>query len=380
MATGTLNDRDILRGTAVLPRWGNWHADVNVASGDDIADGAAVVLRLAGLLLNGSVQRGGSYRERGWYRIRGGTGGWATTIPEHAYRNELGVKLSTVLGDAAREAGETLGTFTDRRIGPAYVRSRGHAVQVLDRLEPENWYVDEDGVTQIGARKTVAFASSFVVVDMLPASPGIVVSAEDIAGLVPGAVLAVDDVELEAATVRHELTPDGLRSHVWGTEGGPDRLAGALGRIIDARTAVHWYLGAYEYLVAAVAGGYLDLRPARAAKRLPELANVRMGTGVPGGSGEPAVGSSAVVQFLDGDPTRPIVVSYEGIVGAGHQPATARLMASGAVKVGGVEPASNLGGPRLLRQGDTLVGPASLGVPFVLQFSGAGTMSKARSD
>lgn len=383
MATATLSDRDVLRCTVVLPRWGVWHADVLVASGDDLEQGAACVLELAGLRLVGSVQRGGSYRERGWYRIRGGSGGWTTTIPERAYRNAAGVKLRTVLDDAARESGETLGTYTDRRIGPAFVRQRGAGVLVLDQLEPDGWYVDEAGVTQIGARPAAAYSLPFVVVDSMPATPGVVVSAESLVGLVPGAVLTVDGATIEAATVRHELTPDGLRSHVWGTGGGLDRMAGAMGRIIDARTAWAWYLGAYEYLVAAVVGGFLDLRPARAAAHLPKLANVPMGTGTPGASGEPVAGSSVVVQFLDGDPTRPRVVGYEGPSGGAHEPATAALMAAGAVEVGGTEAsvaATAAATHRYVRWGEIAMGPLSLGVAFTLTPDVTNpTMSKARS-
>lgn len=319
MSESTINGLPLLRATVTLPRCGVWTADVEAQSGETLS--GDVTIELQGLRLVGTIEDGAPYRERGWYRVLGGKGGWRSVLPARAYRNEAGVKLTTVVNDAAREAGESVGTFAERRIGPGFVRPRAEAARVLDLLTPDAWYVDPSGVTQIGSWPVVPYGLTYQLIDSRPDRKRVTLAAEDLTGLVPGATLE----GMEAASVRHELTPDGIRSQVYGTVGNVDRILRGLKALVGVLVHSTFYFGRYEYRVVDASDTHCDLVPARAALGLPDLANVVMRSGVPGAGGSPAVGSSCEVMFLDGDPTRPVVVGYE----VGEDDAQGRVLRDG---------------------------------------------------
>lgn len=311
MATGTLNGLPVERASVSIPKWGALLGDLQVASGELLS--GPVQLELAGASFACTVIAAGIYQERGWYRVAGGAGGWGKAIDPVEIRNEAGVKLSQALGAAARACGETLGTITDRRLGPAYATPRAEASLGLSLLAPEAWYVDEAGVTQIGARPATDFTKPFVVEDHRPDRARLTIAAEDIAGLVPGATVN----GMAVASVRHELTPERIRTHLWGELGGiGDRLVGAFGKLVAYFTRRSFYLGRYEYRIDTATPTHLDLRPATSSLGLPSLANVPVRVGVAGVSGDPIIGSLCEVQFLNGDPTRPVVVGFDAPVAA----------------------------------------------------------------
>lgn len=320
MTVATLAGLLVTRATVVVPRWGIWWADVQAPSDAQLS--GRVELKIEDLTLSGTIAHGGPFRSMGWYRIVGGAGGWRSQIPERAYRAEVGVKLSTVLRDAASACGETLGTVEERRVGPAYVRLAGDASSVLEALATEAWHVDAAGVTQIGLRAPTAYAPSYRLIAKRPDRALITIAPDSLATLVPGAQLE----GLEAYSVRIELSPTELRAHIWGELVSPgDRLIGAMRSMIELFTARTAYHAPYEYRVISSSNGYCDLRPVRSAKGLPDLSNVPMRAGVPGGGGEPMVGSTAHVSFSDGDPTRPFVCGFDGESASGWTPTVAKL-------------------------------------------------------
>lgn len=320
MTTATLAGATVTRATIVIPRWGIWWADVQVSSGDTLS--GRVEFKIEDLTLSGTIAHGGPYRSVGWYRVVGGAAGWRTQITERAYRAEVGVKLSTVLRDAATAAGETLGTVADRRIGPAYVRLAGDASSVLEALAPEAWHVDAAGVTQVGIRPSAKYAPTYRLIAKRPDRALVTIAPDSLATLTPGAQLE----GLEAYSVRIELSPNELRAHVWGELTNPgDRLLGAMRSMVELFTARTAYHAPYEYRVISSSAGYCDLRPVRSAKGLPDLSNVPMRAGVPGGGGEPLEGSTAHVAFSDGDPTRPFVCAFDGESATGWIPPVSKI-------------------------------------------------------
>lgn len=375
MTLSTLNSLALERCTVRMPQWGLWTADCVVAA-DKVLAGAARI-NLAGLELTGTIVSGGVYQERGYYQVVAGAGGWRSTVQAKSYRNEAGVKLSSVVSDVAAACGETIGAVTDRRIGPGYFRARGEAARTMDLLASELWYVDETGVTHVQARPASEFAQPHYTINVMPSGGGKTIASESIAGLVPGANVG----GMVAASVRHELTPDALRSHVYAAHDGlVDRSLSALRRIVQAVTRSHFFHAVYEYRVVGVSAGYIDAQPSATGLGLPDLASIPMRVGVPGGGGNPVDGSTVLVGFVNGDPTRPYVHSYEGEGLDGWLPSTSRLHASGRVYVGGAEPANPVTAVgRFVRWGDTITGPASIGAPMVLTPTGSGTMSKAGS-
>lgn len=328
---GSLNTVPLLRASLVVPRWGIWWVDVE-ATDSSLSGAASLVLAdltLAGTILPG----GGSYAGRSYYRIVGGAAGWSKRLLPKSYRAQIGVKLSTVVTDAANEVRETMAPFLDSVIGIAFVRPpKGEAARVLDLVAPEGWYVDEAGVTHIGVRPAATYSAPYVLLEKRPDRLSATIAPTTLTGLVPGVTLEGFTV----ADVRHELTGEGLRTHLFGVQGvtPSSRFWQSIARIVRQQTRPFTYFGLYEYRVTSQSGPYLDMVPTDTTLGLPPIANCGMRAGSPGAAGDPQNGSVVYVQFVNGQPTRPRIVSYDGEADGGFLPLEARLFASVDVKIG----------------------------------------------
>ena len=185
-----------------LPRHGVWAATVHLVGAVQLA--GAVSLTIEDLTLAGSVVRGGpdAAASTASYTITGGAGGWRKPIPSKPYRNDLGVKLSTVLSDAARDAGERLELGADRTVGPAYVRRAGPAWDALALLA-SSWWVDVDGVTQVRPRPAVPVIASYRVIRPVPAQSMREIATESPALFAPGALFHERPIEEVTIHVDH---------------------------------------------------------------------------------------------------------------------------------------------------------------------------------
>lgn len=347
-----------------IPAWGCWFASVDVDGALDVT--GAVDLKVADLTLRGCVVSGGPEKEKGrsHYRIVGGAGGWGRTIKAKSYANDAGVKLSTILGDAAKTVGETIQIGTDRRVGPAFTRPEGPASRVLEALSPSAWYVDEAGVTRLGRRAASTLPASVPRVSPLDkARASITLGSDSIAGILPGVV--VDG--LEAVDVMHEISPSGIRSYVWGKRAGltGSRMIDAIRAVVDALDPDRQFRGVFEYRVVTQAGKRLNLQPVRVSSGMPDLQNVSAWPGIPGAEADVALGSRVLVGFIDNEPARPYVAAYEDAEGEGFVPTTLTF----AQGVAGVA-----------RLGDTItlsaITATAGGDPVVL-VTGSGTISSA---
>jgi len=144
-----------------------------------------------------------------------GAGGWRQTLPPNYYRHDAGVRLSTVLGDAARVTGETLQVARDFAIGPRFAREEGPAQRLLNCYCP-GWYVGLDGVTHTAPRAPSRVATEFDLVSPPDGVRGrVVVAAEALAQWVPGASFKnATTPELVAAHVVHIAEGSSLRTEV----------------------------------------------------------------------------------------------------------------------------------------------------------------------
>lgn len=309
MSLATLNGARVMRCRVCLPKHGVWWADVECGESDVLSAGTAVTLVVDDLTLKGTVITGGESDSRPRYRIAGGAGKWGKSIAGEAYTNDGGVKISTVVGDAARACGESVGTLPTTSIGPAFVRAAAPASHVLDAVAPKGWYVDELGVTQIGARPTVTYTGNAPRIRTDLARGTIVLAPPSIAALVPGAV--VDG--LEAVDVEHAIEDGKLRTTVWGARAGRtgDPVVGAIARVVEQLIAGHRFYAPWEYRVVQHSGERYDLQPVRSSSGMPDLEKVRIRPGVAGLRARPALGSLVIVSFVDGDPARPIVTAFD---------------------------------------------------------------------
>lgn len=315
MSTATLAGHVCTTARAQIPAWGCWWADVS--TDDEATLTGSVTLQIADLTLVGKVVSGGPSKGRSHYRICGGAG-WGTEIPAKGYANDAGVKLSTVLQDAATACGETLGVVPVALLGPAWARPLGPAGRVLELLAPEAWYVDEAGVTRLGRRAASALAAPAARGPLDLAQGKIVLGADSIASILPG--VTVDG--LEAVDVLHETTPEtGLRSTLWLSQrSGTTRRLSAMRDLLEALDPGRRYRGSTEYRVVSQTGERLDLQPALASSGMPILRRVRVRPGVPGVRADHALGSLVEVRFMNGDPSRPFVGGFSDAEAAGFQP------------------------------------------------------------
>jgi hypothetical protein len=320
MTTATLAGHATTWARVQIPAWGLWYADVELSSEQDLT--GSVELVIADLTLSGTILSGGAANDRSRYRIVGGAGGWGQRVDARSYTNEAGVKVRTVIVDAGEAAGETLDEDTLPGVlnsaGPYFARTQGPAARVLQQLVPNAWYMGEDGTTYFGARASADLDVEAARMTTDLARGTIVLAAEQIATILPG--ITVDGIE--AQDVEHSVSADdGLRSTIWGAgvSDGSRRLV-AYQNLIDALLPDLKYRGVVEYRIVDQNSERLDLQPVKVSTGMPDLRSVRVRPGVPGFKAEHALGSRVLVAFVDSDPGRPVVVSFEDADNDGFEP------------------------------------------------------------
>jgi hypothetical protein len=343
VSTATLAGNRCTHARVEIPAHGIWYASATLDA--EVTLAGRVELKIADLALSGTILSGGPAKGKSTYRIVGGAGGWGKVIPARSYTNDAGVKVSTVLTDAARDCGEALGTLPTTRLGPGFTRAEDVASRVLESVSPGAWYVDSAGVTQIGRRPEVALAVTAQLGPLDAASGKQTVAAESIASILPG-VTVEGRVALDVA---HEVTPAGLRSHLWSSS-----PTDAFRRLVLAALPDYKYRGGpFEFRVGRQTGERFDLQPVRSSLGFPELRNVPARPGIPGARADVKKGSKVLVGFIDADRSRPVVLAYEDADGGGFVPSVLELGDAGG---------------RVLRDGDAIAvsGTWTPGGPIVL--------------
>ncbi len=211
-----LNTIRVVEARVTIPSWGAWHADVTLEKEAVIPPTAVATLTLGGLSLTCTPWRPPvTWQGRTMVRLIGGAGGWSSEIKAYPYKSTAGVKLKTVLSDAATACGETIVIGTDRVLGFHYEREKAPAQRLLNRLTPRAWWIGADGITRTGDRATSTIGSSFSVIDVKGAQGRIVIATETPADFVPGRTFqGTLKASVTIGGVTHTLGKDGLRTEV----------------------------------------------------------------------------------------------------------------------------------------------------------------------
>lgn len=305
---------------------GPWIAECVFESDPSLS--GRVTIQAGELRLSGTIvpSASGTFGRQLRARIVAGAGGWGAEVPAKHFHNDAGVKARNVADDAARLAGESIGTFVPRaeRVGRDYTRQTGPASRAVeDVLGGVAWWLDNDGVTHAGPRPTVALAATaYEVLSYDPKERLATLAMDDPSKMVIGAVLS-ERLDAPQTVREYELrvTPDEMRIVAWcgGSEAAPGRLAGLLRSIVERASDGRCW-GKYRYRVARMNGDRVELQAVRKAAGLPDLLPVSMWPGVAGVHAQLTPGAEVLVEFVEGDRTMPIVTHFAGKDGAGFVP------------------------------------------------------------
>ena len=300
----------------MVPPIGCWFADGDF---DEVVTlSGKVTINIGTMNLVGTVVPAatGSFGKQTRIRIVGGANGWATSIKAKSYHADNGVKALIIAQDAAREVGETIGTFTPPAayVGADYARRAGSASHVIeDVLGTTPWWVDYNGVTQAGPRPATPVTGTYEVLQCDPREHVFTVGLDDPAAIQIGSTLSA---RLESPeTVREmELTITGgqLRITCWGCPMDANtgsRLERVFKRLFDHFSANRVY-GLYAYRVFNMNVNRVALQAASSAPGLPDILPVTMMPGAAGSYADLTPGAIVYVQFLEGDPTKPVITNF----------------------------------------------------------------------
>lgn len=328
---------------------GPWQCEVELPYDDELPRPTRV--QIGSLTLVGTPLAGmdGTYATQRKARIVGGAAAWSNAVPRKGYHNDAGVKALEVAQDAARECGETLGSFVParERVGIDFAREPGPASRALEAvIGTVAWWVDYDGRTNVGTRPVhVPSAASYTVLAYDPADRRATLHVDDPSLVRVGSTLTAG---LEGARVVRELElvasgDEGLRVHVWlgGADHDAGRLASLMAAITSRLTDGRLY-GAYRYRVVSQAGDErLDLQAVDLELGLPDLRAITPCPGVAGVHGVVPVSGQVLVMFAEGLRSRPYVIAYapygtDGFVPTGESQGARAARKGDAVSSGGI--------------------------------------------
>jgi len=327
MSLGTLGGFSVSRASVYVGAWGTYWIDVDLPDPEELKGKTSFVCGSVSMAC--TVVSGGAVDGRAAYRLAGGAGGWGSEVPAKPYLDDAGVKLSSVIGDAAREVGESVDGLPKTRLGPHYARRTGPASQVLHALAPRSWRVDFDGVTRLGLRPTTKYTGDAPRTMRDPGLNLIELATEDLTGLVPGVTI---DGSLPATDVEYSLDAKRLTVKVYAGP-RPNRRLDAQRKIFDALYPGLRYAGSFEFRVVTQSGERLNLQPVRTATGFPDLANVPVRPGMAGLKARVLPGSLVLVSFVDNDPSRPVVTHHDAPDAPGWMPLEIDLGGPGALGI-----------------------------------------------
>jgi len=356
----TIDGKRVIKLRLQTPNRGPWVADADFDESPVLS--TQVTLRVGELALRGAVLPNVDFVGSRKVRIVAGAGRWSQTVTPKAYHNDAGVKRRLVAEDVAREVGESIGGFlpTSERCGPAgavdYVRPKTTASNVLEDLLRDDagtvpWWVDAAGVTQAGPRAVVS-AGHFELLAFDSRTNLLVLAVEDVSAIPIGATITDSRLASQLVVRQTELVVEAeeLRVYAWcstdeSTDGRFARvIRGMVEHVIGARI---W--GVWRYRVTTMAGdGRVNLQILRRQSSLPDVLPATQMPGVAGAWSDLTPGSIVLVQFVEGDPSQPLIVGFESDKDGVKVPVRTVLDASTSVEVG------HGGVTEVARKGDTV--------------------------
>lgn len=293
MSALTLGGADVLELALELPASGRWHARVTTAAEPrggvlESFDGA---LRLVGSIAEGAAYAG-SWRSR----LVAGAGGLDRDLPAVAYRYpSAGVVAQAI----AQETGEVLAATPALSTSlPAWERLAGPAHRALDLLASAigvPWRVRPSGELAFEAPSWGPTDDPSAVEVARDPARGSLTLAVQVPRLLAGTTVR----GVRASLVLHRLAEAGFETIIFDRD-----LRAGLARLVRRHLPALDYLALYPArVVTQAADGSVDVRPDD--ERLPALTRVPLSMPIPGLRVLVAPGTSVLVGWTSGDPSKP---------------------------------------------------------------------------
>jgi hypothetical protein len=298
---------------------GPWWADVvleHAAAG--LAGAAELVIN--GTTLVGTIDplRNGTHGEQRHCRVVAGRGGWAKLLERQGYHNDAQVKTRRVADDAARAAGETIGTFTPAKATFAsnYAREAGAASIALDDAASGGiWWVGYDGLTHVSTARptTTAPADAYEVQEYNPLTKVLTLG---VTGLTVGVGSIISERLDAPETIRSftlRMTGDKLTMQAVCGEPRTTNAIERLFTVIVERLIQRRLLGKWRYRVVSMgADGRVNVQAVAKSSGVPDLLTIEQWPGVAGAHAELTNGAIVAVEFLEGRRDLPAITGFAG--------------------------------------------------------------------
>lgn len=264
----------------------------------------------------GTVEPTGTARfaARALVRVVAGANGWGKTVARRDFHNDANVSTKTVMTATAAEIGETLAEAPDSQLGVDYVRTEGPASRVLAGFD---WYVDFSGQTHVASYPAATPATDVEVLEYDPLTRTLTLGAVD-SLVLPGMTFTDPngrwDGTLTVRDVEQRFAGEGESTAIafCGTASSSQGPRELLERFITETLGTP-YLKTYRYrIVVQDADGRLELQAVKKTPGLPDVLPLSVWPGIPGASAKYSLdGAVVALAFLEGDPSRPIVVAHD---------------------------------------------------------------------
>ncbi len=321
MSSLLVNDVQATRLRLFVPWVGAWVADVELDIGSDKPmPKGKVVLAINDAKLIGTVdaRASGRFGEKGSLRVVAGGAGWDKFPTEQTFHNDAGLKSDVVITSTASAVGESAIDSSPVDLDVDYIRSsKAPAVRVLkDRA----WYVDDKGITQVAERPTATMPDDYDLLMWDPYQRVAELAGESL--LWPGTVLKDPRIgdDPHTATVRdveHVFDAAGARITAMCMLGkkptaDSSRLLGLLTTAIRELGGLD-HLKSYRYRITKQGpDGRLFLQAISKASGIPDTLPISIFPGMAGDSAQHTPGTTCNIFFIEGDPSRPYVLGFDG--------------------------------------------------------------------
>ncbi len=327
-AFATLNGYAVAELVMHVNEQGPWFAEVQLeqAAPKLVAGAAKLVVNGVTLVCAVDPAQLGTHGQSKSCRVVAGGGGWGKVLAAKGYGNDAAVKARLVADDAARAAGETIGTFEPaaERLAVSYARTAGAAsVALEDAAGGSLWWVDYDGKTNVAKDRPTAPAKAGSY-EVQAYNPRTQVVELGVTGLTVGVGSIISDRLDAPATIRAFTLRMSGKALTMTAVCGPLRTTNqvallfqrAVERIMNGRL-----FGAYRYRVVSMAtDGRVNLQAVSKFSGVPDLLRIEQWPGVGGAHAELSNGAIVVVQFLEGRRDLPVITNFQGKQGFNFVP------------------------------------------------------------